>query len=528
MATEQLSFDAVIVGGGAAGLGAAIRLRQLAVASGRKLSVCLLEKGATIGAHILSGAIMDTRALSSLIPDWQKCQPPVSQLVTGEKFLFLTEKNSYRLPINSFGNRGCYIISLGELTQWLAKQAEELGVEIYPGFTAAKLIIDEKGSVTGVVTGEMGLDREGNKKANYQPGMEIKARQTIFAEGCRGHLSQELISRFKLDHNRQPQSYSLGIKELWEVDSQAFKNGSTTHTMGWPLANNCYGGGFVYHQSNNRVAVGLVIGLDYQNRNIDPFLEMQKFKTHKIHKELLQGGRRIAYGARTINTGGIQALPKLSFPGGLLVGDGAGLLDVGRMKGIHTAIYSGQLAGEAIFSALGVENSTAPLETTSYETYLRASWIGKDLHKSRNIRPAFKLGLGPGLLYSGVDRFLLRGHAPWSLNHSRVSYRADQHSVERADPPDYPQADGSLTFDKHSSLQQAALSPFEDQPDHLQTEFIDNRASQLRKYCPAGVFFPVMTQANCIHCKTCDIKDFDKNFRWRPPEAGSGANYIAM
>ncbi|MBF0357815.1 MAG: 4Fe-4S dicluster domain-containing protein [Magnetococcales bacterium] len=528
MATEQLSFDVVIVGGGAAGLGAAIRLRQLAISSGQDLSVCLLEKGATIGAHILSGAILDPRALNSLIPDWKKRKPPITQLVAEEKFLFLTKKNSFHLSPGHFNNSGCYVVSLGEVNQWMAQEAEELGVEIYPGFTAAKLITDEKGSVAGVVTGEMGVDRAGNKKANYQPGIEIKARQTIFAEGCRGHLSQELISRFKLDHNRQPQSYSLGIKELWEVDSKAFKTGSTTHTVGWPLKSNCYGGGFIYHQTKSRVAIGLVIGLNYQNQNIDPFFEMQKFKTHKINKELLQGGRRIAYGARTINTGGVQSLPKLSFPGGLLVGDGAGMLDVGRMKGIHTAIYSGQLAGEAIFSALGAENSTVPLEVTSYEANLRASWIGKDLFKSRNIRPAFKWGLWPGLLYSWVDKSLLRGCAPWNLHHSRMSYRIDQHTVERAEHPDYPQADGSLTFDKHSSLQHSALSPIENQPNHLQTEFIDNRSNQLRKYCPAGVFSPVMTQTNCIHCKTCDIKDFDKNLRWRPPEAGSGANYVAM
>ncbi|MBF0446493.1 MAG: 4Fe-4S dicluster domain-containing protein, partial [Magnetococcales bacterium] len=436
-------------------------------------------------------------------------------------------KKSYSLPNPAFGNSGCYIISLGELCKWLASQAEALGVEIYPGFAASQLITNSQGAVDGVVTGAMGVGKDGNKKANFQPGLQIKARQTLFAEGCRGHLSKEIVRRFKLDKKSQNQSYSLGIKELWEVDSPAYRCGSVTSSIGWPLDSSTYGGGFIYQQTDNRVAMGFFVGLEYKNPRLDPFLELQKFKNHPILKELLKGGRRVGFGARSVVEGGIQALPKLSFPGGLLLGDAAGLLDVGRMKGIHTAIYSGKLAAEATFLAFGSSESRIK-EITAYEKNIFNSWVGAGLHKSRNLRPGFKWGLVPGLLNAGVDQLLLNGQAPWTLSVDKLNCRINR-KISFLEPlSGYPQVDGLLIFDKPSSLHQAGVISEENQPNHLQTELLTSQDNQHRSYCPAGVFTPIFSPANCIHCKTCDIKDFDENFTWRPPEGGSGANYIEM
>jgi electron-transferring-flavoprotein dehydrogenase len=531
MSMEELCFDVVIVGGGPAGLAAAIRLRQLAMAGSRQFSVCLLEKGATVGAHILSGAIMDIDALAKLIPDWQSRGAPLRQQVTGEKFQFLSANSAYPLPAPPFANSGCYIISLGELTVWLAEQAEEIGVEIYPGFVADQLLYDDQGRVEGIVTGAMGVGKNGEKKANFQSGLVIKARQTLLAEGCRGHLSRQVIRRFNLDGRSQPQRYSLGIKELWQVDSPAYQCGLVTHSVGWPLQHRNYGGGFVYHQDGNKVAIGLIMGLDYANPDLDPFWEFQQFKTHPVHRQLLRGGRCIGFGARTLVEGGLQSLPELAFPGGLLLGDGAGLLDVGRMKGSHGAIFSGQLAAEAVFSALpkaSNESSSGSFIISAYEADLRASWLGRDLHRSRNLRPGFGWGLAPGLLYGAVDQWLLKGQAPWTLMHSRVAERMDGRSSADTRPITYPRADGCLIFDKPSSLYRAGVAHEENQPCHLKTAYTEPKDNQRRNYCPAQVFATVITPANCLHCKTCDIKDFDINFCWSAPEGGGGPNYLGM
>ena len=535
MSSDEMNFDVVIVGAGPAGLAAGIRLRQLAIAQGQELTVCILEKGAAVGAHLISGAIMDPGALSSLLPDWQNQGAPVSQLVSSEKFMFLSKNQAYNLPNFTLSNSGCFLVGLGELGRWLAEQATKLLVEIFPGFAAAKLLQNSQGELLGVVTGEFGLDKYGNKKANYQPGVVIKARQTILAEGCRGHLSQQVIKHFQLDRRSQPQCYGLGIKELWEIAPGLHHSGSTIHTIGWPLPADSHGGGFIYHQQAGRVAIGLVMGLEYQAQGLDPFWELQKYKNHPIHKGLFVGGRRIGFGARTVAKGGIQSLPELSFPGGVLVGDGAGMLDVGRIKGIHTAIYSGMLAAEAVFAELNRQRvkdlnsgcTGEPVTPLFYSQRLQESWVWRDLQHSRNLLPGFKWGQLPGLIHGAIDQWLLRGSAPWTIAHPgsdyRIKYRPENFKIE-----EYQQPDFKLSFDKPSSLYLAAVAHEDNQPNHIKTNFLEPQDHQQRTYCPAGVFDGIITPGNCLHCKTCDIKDFDDKLLWTPPEGGGGPNYLGM
>ncbi len=522
MADDSLQYDVVVVGAGPAGLAAAIRLKQLAAQNSRELSVCLLEKAAAVGSHIISGAIMDPVGLFSLFPDWQKRDAPVTLPVSAEEFLFLSEKMAVPLPDPGLGNDGCYIVSLGDLTRWLGQQAESLGVEIYPGFAAARLIYSPEISVTGVITGEMGIARDGNRKPNYQPGLAIKAKQTLLAEGCRGHLSREVIRRFQLDAQSQPQCHGLGIKELWEVDSSRHRAGTVVHSVGWPLESRLYGGGFIYHCRDNRIALGLVVGLDYQHPFFDPYWAMQQFKTHPQVAKLLVGGRRIGFGARTLVEGGVQSLPKMAFPGGLVIGDAAGLMDVGRMKGSHNALLSGKLAAEAVFDSM----DNGEMEINGFDGAVRSGFIGKGLRRSRNIRPGFKYGLYPGLFNAALESRLFRGRMPWTLQHAATPERmVMSHDMEILPQV---QADGRLTFDKPESLHLAAVRHEEDQPGHLETACTAPEHNRLRTYCPARVFTDTVAHSNCLHCKTCDIKDFDVDFRWTPPEGGGGPNYSGM
>ncbi|MBF0447849.1 MAG: 4Fe-4S dicluster domain-containing protein [Magnetococcales bacterium] len=527
MSDESLIFDVVIVGAGPAGLGAAIRLGQLARQHGQDISICLLEKGASIGAHILSGAVFDPIALTQLIPDWREKQAPIGQQVTQEQFLLLNASSSLKLPDPGFLNTDCHILSLGQMTLWLAQQAENLGVQIFCGFAASRLLYSEQGTVIGIETGEMGRGKEGEKNANYQPGIKIKARQTLLAEGCRGQLSGEVVRRYGLNAQAQPQQYALGIKELWQVDSSLHSPGSIVHTVGWPLDHDTYGGGFVYHQSQQQVAVGLVIGLDYRSNSLDPFERFQTFKSHPLLRPLFAGGMRIGFGARTLTEGGVQSLPKLSFPGGVLLGDAAGFMDVGRMKGSHMALHSGQLAAEAVFLLLFDHSKP---ETDLYTQAIQSSWIWRDLSRSRNLRPGFGWGLIPGLFQGAVDHWLLKGKAPWTLNHRRRSHRIKRFSTPNQGPAAESRfkGDGRLTFDQSSSLQLAGVFHQEDQPSHIISDHTGPEDNRFRRYCPADVFATVLSPSNCLHCKSCDIKDFDKRLSWVAPQGGEGPNYIGM
>lgn len=536
---ESMAYDVVVVGAGPAGLAAAIRLKQLDSA----LSVCVLEKGAEVGAHILSGACFDPRALEELLPDWQARGAPLAVPAGDEEFLLLSERRAYRLPTPpQMRNQGNYLISLGRLCRWLAGEAEALGVEIYPGFAAAQVLYHGDGSVRGVVTGDLGIDRAGRPKAGYQPGMELLARQTLFAEGCRGSLTRELVDRFGLARDSQPQTYALGLKEIWEVAEDRHRPGRVMHSVGWPLPSDTYGGAFLYHLDNRQVAVGFVVGLDYPNPWLSPFEEFQRFKTHPAVRDLFAGGRRLAYGARTLVEGGLQSLPRLTFPGGMLVGDGAGFLNVPRIKGCHTAMKSGMVAAEALRDHLAATEEGGG-EVDSYADRLKASWLWDELYTARNIRPGFKWGLWPGLALAALDTHLFRGRAPWTLGH-----RADHLALEegaRHAPIAYPKPDGVLTFDRLASVYLANVRHEEDQPCHLRLE---NEQTPLQvnlpryggpeaRYCPAGVYEWVgveegerlqINAANCLHCKACDIKDPTQNIRWTVPEGGSGPCYGAM
>nr|WP_283937351.1 electron transfer flavoprotein-ubiquinone oxidoreductase [Sphingomonas anseongensis] len=542
-----MQYDVVIVGGGPAGLSAAIRLKQLATNAGREIAVCVLEKGSEIGAHILSGAVVDPKALTELIPDWKEKAAPLTVPVTKNLHWVLTKRGKWSLPqflMPPFmHNHGTFTLSLGNLCRWLAGQAEELGVEIFPGFAAAEILFNEDGSVKGVATGDMGVARDGTHRPDYQPGIELHARYTFFAEGARGHLTKELTRIFGLRGESGPQVYGLGVKELWDVPPEKHKPGRVIHTQGWPLED-AWGGGFLYHQENNQVALGFIVSLDYSNPYISPFEELQRWKTHPAIRAEIEGGRRVSYGARAINEGGYQAIPKLVFPGGALIGCSAGFVNVPRIKGSHTAMKSAMIAAEAAFEAIASDGSDHVLE--AYPKALHDSWVAKELKIVRNAQPAVAHWGGlAGTLYAGIDMWLnyLRVGVPWTLKH-----RPDHSSLRRKDaavPIAYPKPDGVLTFDRLSSVFISNTNHEENQPVHLTLKDADipvtvNLAEYdgpEQRYCPAGVYEFVeeggrprlqINAQNCVHCKTCDIKDPTQNINWVVPEGGGGPNYPNM
>jgi electron-transferring-flavoprotein dehydrogenase len=546
MSRESMAYDVVVVGAGPSGLAAAIHLKQLAAAGGREVSVCVVEKGSEVGAHILSGAVIDPIALAELFPGWQAKGAPLNQPVTEDRFLFLSRASAWKVPgwmlPACFRNHGNYIASLGNLCRWLGTEAEALGVEIYPGFAAAEVLFTDDGKVRGVATGDMGIGRGGEKTARYQPGIELHARYTLFAEGARGHLGKRLQERYRLREGRAPQVYGIGLKELWEVAPERHVPGLVVHTAGWPLDNETYGGSFLYHMEERQVAVGFVVGLGYANPYLSPFEELQRYKTHPAIRGFFEGGKRISYGARAIAAGGLQSLPRLVFPGGALVGDDAGFLNASRIKGTHAAIKSGMLAAEAAHAALAAGREHD--ELADYPRAFEASWLRSELHRARNFKPWMSKGLHVGTLMVGVDQVLFRGHAPWTLTHAH----ADHETLAKKDsarPIEYPRPDGVLTFDRLSSVFVSNTSHEEDQPSHLKlkdpaipvTLNLPVYAGPESRYCPAGVY-EFVTEAgatrlqvnapNCVHCKTCDIKDPAQNIEWVVPEGGGGPNYPNM
>ena len=538
-----MNFDVLIIGAGPSGLSAGIKLAQLSKKNNKELNIGIVEKGSEVGAHILSGAVLETKSLDELIPDWKSKDSPVKTEAIKDDFLLLTKNKFFKLPTPpQMKNKGNYIISLGNFSRWLAKQAEELGVNIFPGFAASEILYDDKiNKVTGIRTGDQGIDKEGKQLENFQQGYDLFAKQTIFAEGCHGSLTKKLINKYNLRNNSNPQTYGIGLKELWEINPKNHKLGEVIHSVGWPLDKQTYGGSFLYYLENNQVSVGFVIGLDYKNPHLSPFDEFQRFKTHPKIKKIFEGGKRISYGARALNEGGFQSIPKLTVPGGLLVGCTAGFMNVPKIKGTHTAMKSGMIAAEEIFKNIFDSKS---IEIISYEEEIKKSWVWDELYRVRNIRPAFQWGFWPGLIYSAIDTFVFRGKAPWTLKH-----HDDHKSLKEAKKSkkiDYPKPDGIITFDILSSVFISNTNHVENQPCHLQLKDknipikynLENYDAPEQRYCPAGVYEIVgleknppklqINAQNCVHCKTCDIKDPNQNINWVTPEGGGGPRYPNM